>query len=95
MDYPKLRPIEAFPVESSGRKMICLRDPHNFTNNVVMVPFNFFFIIQLFDGQHTILDIQAEYMRKYGELLFKEKKLARGEKYDRWILFGQKKDGPT
>ena len=86
MDYPKLRPIEAFPVESSGRKMICLRDPHNFTDNVIMVPFNFFFIIQLFDGQHTILDIQAEYMRKYGDLLFKEKILEIVEQLDSHFL---------
>ena len=32
-----------------------------------------YFIVSLFDGQHSILDIQAEYMRKFGEFLYTEK----------------------
>ncbi|MCK5421353.1 MAG: AmmeMemoRadiSam system protein B, partial [Deltaproteobacteria bacterium] len=31
-----------------------------------------FFVITLFDGKHSLLDIKAEYMRKYGEMLFTE-----------------------
>lgn len=29
MDYPKLRPIEAFPVEVENRRLIYIRDPLN------------------------------------------------------------------
>jgi hypothetical protein len=32
-----------------------------------------YFIVSLFDGQHSLLDIQAEYMRKFGEFLYTEK----------------------
>jgi AmmeMemoRadiSam system protein B len=32
-----------------------------------------YFIVSLFDGQHSILDIQAEYMRKFREFLYTEK----------------------
>lgn len=66
--------------------MICLRDPYHFTNKVVMVPYNVFFIISLFDGEQTLLDIQAEYMRKYGELLFKERILEIIEEMDSHLL---------
>jgi hypothetical protein len=30
------------------------------------------FILNLFDGKHDVLDIQAEYMRKFNELIFRE-----------------------
>lgn len=66
MKHPKIRPIEAFPVETSGKQSICIRDPQNFSENVLLVPYNAFFIISLFDGNHSILDIQTKYSRQYG-----------------------------
>ena len=53
--------------------MICLQDPGGIIDNAVFVFPDVLFIISLFDGQHSLLDIQSEYMRQYGELLFKEK----------------------
>lgn len=70
--YPKLRAIDAFPMESDGRKAIGLRDPSNLTDRIVVVSYSTFFIISLFDGTHSFVDIKAEYMRKYGEMLFTE-----------------------
>ncbi len=72
MDYPKLRQIDAFPLETSGRKTIGLRDPSSLGDKVVVVSQPTFFVITLFDGKHSLLDIKAEYMRKYGEMLFTE-----------------------
>ncbi|MGO8989588.1 MAG: AmmeMemoRadiSam system protein B [bacterium] len=73
MDYPKLRDINAFPVESSGQTLLCLQDPQNISEKALFVPPTLYFIVSLFDGQHSILDIQAEYMRKFGEFLYTEK----------------------
>lgn len=70
MDNPKLRAIEAFPTEDG---MICLRDPQRFSDRILLLPVNLFFVCALFDGKHSILDIQAEYTRKFGDLLFREK----------------------
>ncbi|MEW5816524.1 MAG: AmmeMemoRadiSam system protein B [Spirochaetota bacterium] len=67
MEYPKLRPLEAFPVENN---MICIRDPLNFSDKMLLLPPDIFFICALFDGRHSILDIQAEYTRRYGDLIF-------------------------
>jgi AmmeMemoRadiSam system protein B len=39
----------------------------------MFLPLPIFFIVSLFDGKHSVLDIQAEYMRKYGELIYREK----------------------
>ncbi|MDH7501035.1 MAG: hypothetical protein QHH30_11710, partial [candidate division NC10 bacterium] len=73
MENPKLRNIEAFPAQISGRRMICLRDPLLFAEQALVVPEPTFFVISLFDGSHSLLDIQAEYMRRYGDLLFRER----------------------
>ena len=72
MEYPKLRQIEAFPVETDGRQSVCLRDPLNYTEQTLLVPHNVFYIISHFDGNHSILDIQAKYTQQYGDLLFSD-----------------------
>jgi AmmeMemoRadiSam system protein B len=71
--FPKLRQVDIFPAEVSGQKVICLRDPLNLSENVLFIPYPLFFIVHLFDGQHSIVDIQAEYMRRFGELLYRER----------------------
>jgi hypothetical protein len=70
MDYPKLRNIEVFPVEMGEKRMVGLRDPGNLTDEVLLVPHSTLFLLRFFDGSHSLLDIQAEYMRHYGEMLF-------------------------
>ncbi len=73
MEYPKIRPVDAFPVQVSGRTMIVLRDPQGLNDQMVFVPQELFAIVRLFDGRHSVRDIQADFMRAYGELLYTEK----------------------
>ena len=72
MERPKLRPIEAFPVDLSGREVICLRDPTQLTDDAVFVPREALFILAHFDGKHSMLDIQEAYTRQYGHLLYSD-----------------------
>jgi AmmeMemoRadiSam system protein B len=73
MDFPKLRYLEAFPVNSQGEKFICLRDPLKMTDKIVFLALPVYFIVTMFDGNHSIRDIQAAYMRHFGQLLYTEK----------------------
>jgi AmmeMemoRadiSam system protein B len=73
VDFPKLRNINAFPVQMSGQTLICLQDPENISEKTLFLPPPVYFIVSLFDGQHSILEIQAEYMRRFGDFLFTEK----------------------
>src|SRR3989338_6676185 len=73
MEYPKLRPIEAFSYNAPGKEGVCLRDSSNLTDMMVIVPYHVIEIIRLFDGQHSILDIQTAYARRHGEILLREK----------------------
>ena len=70
MNVPKLRPIEAFPFKDN---LICLRDPQNYSDKLLLVPPDVFFICTFLDGEHSVLDIQTEYTRKFGNLLFSNK----------------------
>ncbi len=71
MEYPKLRPIEVSH-DAPGKKGFILRDPSNLTDMILAVPYNVFEIMGLFDGKHSILDIQTAYARRYGTILSRE-----------------------
>lgn len=71
--YPKMRHVDFFPAEISGERVICIKDPLNLSGKILFVPYPLFFMISLFDGQHSIVDVQAEFMRQFGELLYREK----------------------
>jgi AmmeMemoRadiSam system protein B len=70
MEYPKLRPLEALPTQEN---MICLRDPQGFSDKLLLIPPALFYVVSLFDGRHSVLDIQAAYTSRFGELLFGKK----------------------
>lgn len=68
-DAPRLRPVEAFPTEHEGRPYVVLRDPAGYTAAVLMLPLPVIEVVALFDGQHSLLDIQAELTRRHGEIV--------------------------
>jgi MEMO1 family protein len=72
MNYPKMRPVNAFPAKMSGQNVICLQDPFKYSPKAVFVPEPAFFIISLLDGNHSLPDIQEQFMKRYGELLHTE-----------------------
>jgi len=66
MEYPKLRLINAFPIEISGQQAVCLKDPFNTKSS--FIPREVFDnIVYYFDGNHSILDIQDIYTQRHGE----------------------------
>jgi MEMO1 family protein len=73
MEFPKLRPINIFPVRHSDQIYVCLQDPQNISETSMFLPPPVYFIVSHFDGQHSVLDIQTEYMRRFGEFLFTDK----------------------
>jgi hypothetical protein len=71
-EAPQLRAVEAFPVEHDGERYIALRDPAGYTPAVIMLPLGLLEILSLLDGEHPLVDIQAELMRRHGELVTRE-----------------------
>jgi hypothetical protein len=64
---PRLRGIEAFPVEHEGERFLALRDPAGYTSSVVMLPLALLEIVSLFDGDHDLAEIQQAVRRQRGE----------------------------
>ena len=66
---PRLRRVEAFPVEHEGRQCVALRDPAGYTPAIALLHGPLLDIVSLFDGEHTIADIQESVMRRHGQLV--------------------------
>jgi len=73
MDYPKLRPIEMFPIQAEGETRIYIRDPLNYTKSQIMVSYPVYFILSHFDGHHSLLDIQEAFARQFSQVLASDK----------------------
>src|SRR5256885_14125955 len=65
METPKLRGIEAFPMAQGGQRFIALRDPAGYTESILLLPQALVDVVALFDGEHSIGQIQADLSRRY------------------------------
>lgn len=73
MENPKVRWIEALPFVQEGKELIILRDTEGITENALVVSREIAYMISLMDGSRTVQDIQVDYMRAAGELIYIEK----------------------
>ncbi|HYL82199.1 MAG TPA: hypothetical protein VEU07_15380, partial [Candidatus Acidoferrum sp.] len=85
-EHPRLRPIEAFASEIRGEPVVCLRDPMGYAEAVVYVPHATASLLSLFDGQHSLLEIQETFTRSCGSLLFREQLLGVIRSLDEHLL---------
>ena len=67
-DTPRIRPIEAFPVQHDGKTLIYLKDPLNFANPLGISPAGYF-VLAHFDGSHSFGAIQEAYCKRFGAVL--------------------------
>jgi AmmeMemoRadiSam system protein B len=70
IEYPKLRHVDVFPVKTEDGDMYALRDPSGIADDVVVLSPPALYLLRFFDGQHSRLDIRAQFSRAFGQLLF-------------------------
>ncbi|MGB6565073.1 MAG: AmmeMemoRadiSam system protein B [Candidatus Binataceae bacterium] len=73
MDKPTIRPVEAFPMEQQDQTLICLRDPSGLAPEPIMLGMGAYFLVTLFDGTNSTLDLQAAFSHRFGEVIPSEK----------------------
>lgn len=73
IEKPRIRPLEAFPVEHNGERMVCLRDPSGAAPEPIAIGIGAYYLITMFDGATSLLDLQAAFARRFGEILPAEK----------------------
>ena len=71
-EKPKIRPLEAFRINVSGKDMIGVKDPLSICTETFVVSPDTFFIISKMDGTKDVRDIQMAFMHQYGQLIFTE-----------------------
>ncbi len=69
MANPRIRAIEAFPVEQDGQRLVVVHDPAGLAAGQVVVSGPALYILSLMDGLHTLEEIQAQFARQFGQPL--------------------------
>jgi MEMO1 family protein len=69
MDKPKIRAVEAFPVEQQGQTFILLRDPTGIAPEPILIGMGAYFLVAQMDGTNERLDLQAAFARRFGEIV--------------------------
>jgi len=68
-EKPRLRPVEAFVINHENQAFLCLRDPSGIAENPVLLSPAASLVLALLDGEHSLLDIQCEWVRRFGEII--------------------------
>ena len=71
-ERPRIRPIEALPFEEKGERIFLLRDPLGYSDQTIGLSVPAALIVSLCDGTRTLRDLQADFARATGEILFTE-----------------------
>jgi AmmeMemoRadiSam system protein B len=71
--YPVLRNLQYSPIKQGEDSFIVLWDPTGLSQEKLVLPLNYFFIIQHFDGRHSLTDILSLYLKRFGEFLLPDK----------------------
>lgn len=80
--YPMLRPLDAYPIDANGQKLLALADPSGIAPGVVTLPPFGAAVIELCDGSRTRDEIAAEFLARYRRPLPKESLEALLQKLD-------------
>jgi MEMO1 family protein len=71
--YPALRNIQYSPMQQGEEQYIVLWDPSGLSSEKLIIPLNFFHLFQFLDGQHSLEQVGAEYLKKFGDFLMPDK----------------------
>ena len=72
-ELPKLRNrLEAVPIRRGRDLYIALRDLEGLNQETLILSPQAYFLITLMDGSNSLVDMQAAYMRRFGDILFRD-----------------------
>jgi AmmeMemoRadiSam system protein B len=71
--YPVLRNLQFSPIKEGEDQFMVLWDPTGLSREKLVLPLNYFFIVQHFDGEHSVQDIGTIYLKRFGEFLMPHK----------------------
>ena len=72
-NYPILRNLQYSPLKQGEEQYIVLWDPTGISAEKLVLPLNYFYLFQFFDGEHSLEQVGGEYLKKYGEFMLPER----------------------
>jgi AmmeMemoRadiSam system protein B len=73
INYPILRNLQYSPLKQGEEQYIVLWDPSGLSSEKLVIPLNYFYMFQFFDGEHSLEQVGAEYLKKYGEFIMPDR----------------------
>jgi len=70
---PLLRNLQFSPIKDNEEQYMVLWDPTGLSQDKLVLPLNYFFIIQHFDGEHSLEEIGALYLKRFGEFFLPDR----------------------
>ena len=70
---PVLRNLQYSPIKEQDEQYIVLWDPSGLSREKLVLPLNYFFVVQHLDGHHSLDQIGALYLNRFGEFLLPDK----------------------
>ncbi|MFQ5992396.1 MAG: hypothetical protein ACE5NA_08150, partial [Nitrospiraceae bacterium] len=67
--FPSLRNLQFSPIKTEDEQYVLLWDPTGLSSEKLIVPLSYFYLLQFFDGDHSLEQIGARYLNKFGEFL--------------------------
>ncbi len=67
--YPVLRNLQFSPIKQEDEQYIVLWDPTKLSHEKLIIPLSYFYLLQHFDGEHSLEEIGALYLKKFGEFM--------------------------
>ncbi len=71
--YPVLRNLQFSPLREKDEKYVVLWDPTGLSTEKLIVPLNYFYVLQFFDGDHSLEEIGVQYLKRFGEFLMPDR----------------------
>jgi len=67
VEYPQIRlGLQPFRYQDQNKKFyIGFEDPLGLSDEFILIPQDLYFVLQFFDGEHSLSDIASEYMRRF------------------------------
>ena len=70
---PRLRNLQFSPLKQGEEQYVMLWDPTGLSSERLIIPLNYFFLVQHLDGEHSLERLGVLYLKKFGEFLQPDK----------------------
>lgn len=71
--FPLLRNLQFSPIKEKEEQYVVLWDPTGLSQEKLVLPVHYFFIIQHLDGEHSLEQIGAAYLKRFGEFFMPDR----------------------